>query len=80
MPTTDFWGFLEGELGDEALKVAHNLETDLPDLLGKLGGAAAEQAPAILSQVMQHPLMQHLEAQLPAAALGIAHGLLGLAL
>jgi hypothetical protein len=76
----DLWGFLKSELSDEAHQVAQDLHGDMPQLLQKLATAAESEAPAILKAVLAHPFMQHLEAQLPTAALGIAHGLLGLVL
>jgi hypothetical protein len=77
---TDLMGFLKGELSDEAMKVAHQLLGDLPGMLQSMAGAAAADLPALTSAVLAHPFMQHLEAQLPAAALGVVHGMLGLAL
>lgn len=76
----DLWGFLKGELSAEAHQVAQDLHGDMPQLLQKLATAAEEAVPPVLKAVLAHPFMQHLEAQLPTAALGIAHRLLGLVL
>ena len=76
----DLWGFLKNELSDEAHQVAQDLHGDMPQLLEKLANAAETEAPAILEKVLAHPFMQHLEAQLPTAALGNVHGMLGLVL
>lgn len=76
----DLWGLLENELSEEAHKVAQQLADDMGPLMHKLAGAAAEEVPVIVGQVVKSPFMQHLEAQLPTATLGIVHGLLGLVL
>lgn len=76
----DLWGLLKNELSEEAHQVAQDLAEDLPDLLHELMGAAEGQVPDLVKAVLAHPFMQHLEAQLPTATLGIVHGLLGLVL
>jgi hypothetical protein len=76
----DLWDLLKQELSDEAHQVAQDLAEDFPVLLHKLMGSVEDDLPDVLKAVLAHPFMQHLEAQLPTATLGIVHGLLGLVL
>lgn len=76
----DLWGLLKNELSEEAHQVAQDLAEDFPPLLHKLMAAAEDEVPALVKAALAHPLLQHLEAQLPTATIGIVHGLLGLVL
>jgi hypothetical protein len=76
----DLWDLLKSEMSDEAHQVAQDLAEDFPPLMHKLVEAAEHEVPAVMGAILRHPFMQHLEAQLPTATLGIVHGLLGLVL